>query len=82
LPYLPKPTVTFILIWNAENAIIMGLRDFLTQCARTLKLAVKPGRSELWLSIKICLLGIGAVGLIGFVIKLLSSVIQPGTSAT
>jgi len=59
----------------------MGLRDFLTQCARTLKLAVKPGRSELWLSIKICLLGIGAIGLIGFIIKLLSSVLQPGGAA-
>lgn len=66
---------------KTEKAINMGLRDFLTQCARTLKLAIKPGRSELWLSIKICLLGIGAVGLVGFVIKLLSSVLQPGTSA-
>ncbi|MGA3191167.1 MAG: protein translocase SEC61 complex subunit gamma [Candidatus Bathyarchaeia archaeon] len=56
----------------------MGLRDFLAQCGRTLKLAIKPGRSELWLSIKICFLGIMAIGLIGFVIKLLSSVIQPG----
>jgi preprotein translocase subunit Sss1 len=46
-----------------------------------MKLAIKPGRSELWLSIKICLLGIGAVGLVGFVIKLLSSVLQPGTPA-
>jgi protein translocase SEC61 complex gamma subunit len=53
----------------------MGLRAFLEQCARTLKLAVKPGRSELWLSIKICFLGIGVVGLIGFVIKLLTSAI-------
>jgi protein translocase SEC61 complex gamma subunit len=50
----------------------MGVKSFLTQCARTLKLAVKPGRTELWLSIKISLLGIGAIGLIGFVIKLLS----------
>lgn len=54
----------------------MGLRSFLSQCARTLKLAVKPGKSELWLSIKICFLGIGAVGLIGFVIKLLASAIS------
>jgi len=60
----------------------MGLRDFLAQCARTLKLAVKPGRSELWLSIKICFLGTAAIGLIGFVIKLLSSALQPGTPAT
>jgi protein translocase SEC61 complex gamma subunit len=64
-----------------EKAINMGLRDFLTQCARTLKLAIKPGRSELWLSIKICMLGIGAIGIIGFIVKLLSSLLQPGTSA-
>ena len=50
----------------------MGLRSFLSQCARTLKLAIKPDRTELWLSIKISLLGIGVVGLVGFVIKLLS----------
>ena len=56
----------------------MGVRSFLSQAARTLKLAVKPGRSELWLSIKICFLGIGVIGLVGFVIKLLSSVLQPG----
>jgi protein translocase SEC61 complex gamma subunit len=56
----------------------MGIQSFLSQCARTLKLATKPGRSELWLSIKISLLGIGAVGLIGFVIRLLASVLNPG----
>jgi protein translocase SEC61 complex gamma subunit len=61
----------------------MGLRSFLDQCARTLKLAIKPGRSEIWLSVKICLLGISAIGLIGFVIKLLASVLAPsGTSTT
>jgi protein translocase SEC61 complex gamma subunit len=60
----------------------MGLRDFLAQCARTLRLAIKPGRSELWLSIKICLLGISAIGVIGFMIKLLSSVLQPGSATT
>lgn len=56
----------------------MGLRSFLSQCGRTLRLAVKPGRSELWLSIKMCFLGIGAVGLIGFIIRLLSVVLQQG----
>lgn len=55
----------------------MGLRSFLSQSARTLKLAVKPGGSELWLSVKICFLGIGAIGLVGFIIKLVSSVLQP-----
>jgi protein translocase SEC61 complex gamma subunit len=50
----------------------MGVKSWLSQASRTLKLAVKPGREELWLSIKISLLGIGAVGLVGFVIKFLS----------
>lgn len=58
----------------------MNMRSFLSQCARTLKLAAKPGRSELWLSIKMCFLGIGAVGLVGFVIKLLSTVLQQGSA--
>jgi len=50
------------------------------QAARTLRLAVKPGREELFLSVKISLLGIGAVGLIGFVIKLLSYAVGGATS--
>jgi len=56
----------------------MGFRDFLSQCARTMKLAIKPGRSELWLSIKICLLGIAAIGVIGYIIKVISAVLNPG----
>jgi protein translocase SEC61 complex gamma subunit len=67
---------------NLLSAVNMGVQSFLSQCARTLKLAVKPGRTELWLSIKISLLGIGAVGLIGFVIKLLSFAIGGATAAT
>jgi preprotein translocase subunit Sss1 len=60
----------------------MGIRSWLSQAARTLKLAVKPGRTELWLSIKISLLGIGVIGLVGFVIKLLSLAAGGATAAT
>jgi protein translocase SEC61 complex gamma subunit len=59
----------------------MGIRDWLSQAARTLKLASKPDREELWLSIKISLLGIGAVGLVGFVIRLIATTISPGGSS-
>ncbi len=55
----------------------MGIKSWLQQAGRTLKLAVKPDREELWLSIKISLLGIGAVGLIGFVIKIIAYAINP-----
>ena len=60
----------------------MGIRSWLSQAAKTLKLATKPGRTELWLSLKISLLGIGAVGLIGFLIKLFATVLNPGISSS
>ena len=60
----------------------MGIRSWLSQASKTLTLATKPGREELWLSVKISLLGIGAVGLVGFLIKLVSSVLNPGASAS
>jgi len=36
-----------------------------------LRLSKKPGRSELWLSMKICVLGVLLIGLIGFIIRIL-----------
>ncbi len=59
----------------------MGIRNWLSQAARTLKLASKPDREELWLSMKITVLGMGAVGLIGFVIKLIATAIPGASSA-
>ncbi|MFA5365095.1 MAG: preprotein translocase subunit SecE [Candidatus Bathyarchaeia archaeon] len=52
----------------------MGLKSFFTSASRLLKLATKPGRTELWLSIKICFLGIIVIGGIGFIIRLISYV--------
>ncbi len=50
----------------------LGLRSFFKSASRLFKLATKPGRTELWLSIKICLLGTLAIGGVGFLIKLIS----------
>ena len=57
----------------------MGFRSFLKSASRLLKLAKKPGRSELWLSVKICILGVLVVGALSFLIKLISSLIQGWT---
>ena len=54
----------------------MGLRSFLSSAAKMLKLAKKPGRDELWLSIKICVLGIVVIGVVGFIIKFISAALQ------
>lgn len=54
----------------------MGLRSFLGSARRLMKLAKKPGGDELWLSIKICFLGVIVIGVLGYVIKLISGMIQ------
>jgi protein translocase SEC61 complex gamma subunit len=50
--------------------------SFLKSASRLLRLATKPGRSELWLSIKVCFLGTLAIGGVGFIIKLISFALQ------
>ena len=54
----------------------MGLGSFLESVERLLKLASKPGREEVWLSIKIGIAGISILGIIGFVIRFISAMIQ------
>ncbi|MBT8171293.1 protein translocase SEC61 complex subunit gamma [Candidatus Bathyarchaeota archaeon] len=49
----------------------MGIRSFFQSASRLLKLATKPGRTELWLSLKICFIGVIAIGGIGFLIKII-----------
>jgi len=54
----------------------LGLIDFINRTKRLLKLSKKPGRTELWQSIKVSFIGIALVGLMGFVIKYISGIIQ------
>lgn len=54
----------------------MGVRSFFDSAAKLLKLAKKPDRDELWLSIKICFLGVAAIGIIGYIIKIMSAALQ------
>jgi preprotein translocase subunit Sss1 len=49
----------------------LGLRSFFQSASRLLKLATKPGKTELWLSLKICFIGTLAIGGIGFLIKII-----------
>lgn len=58
----------------------MGLRSFLSSARRLMKLAIKPGRDELWISIRICVLGVLVVGALGYIIKIISSFIQGGVA--
>jgi len=54
----------------------LGIRNFASSCRRLIKLIERPERRELWLSVKISLLGIGIIGIIAFVIKFIATILQ------
>ncbi len=49
----------------------MGVRNFMESTRRLFHVAKKPDREEVVLLVKISLLGVGIVGGIGFVIRIL-----------
>ena len=53
----------------------MGARDFLRSMGAVLRLSKKSDKEQFFLYLKLVLLGVGVVGTIGFLIKLLSTVL-------
>ncbi len=51
------------------------MRRFITQCARVLKITKKPDRQEYSMLVKVSGLGIAAIGLIGFLLFLIKSLL-------
>lgn len=58
---------------GGENRTPMGLISFASNVRRLLKLADKPSREEMWLSVRICLLGFSVVGIIAYIVHLVAS---------
>jgi protein translocase SEC61 complex gamma subunit len=52
----------------------MGFRDFFRSSAAIFRLAHKSDRDEFTLYLKLVALGMGVVGIIGFLIKLIGSI--------
>jgi protein translocase SEC61 complex gamma subunit len=53
----------------------MSVRRFIDQARHVLKLAKKPERKEIWLTTKVCALGIILIGVFAFVIHLIFIVV-------
>lgn len=53
----------------------MGIMNFLQQSKRILRLAKKPERKEIWLTVKVCAIGIALIGAFAFVIHLIFIVV-------
>lgn len=55
----------------------MGLNEFFQSADRLLRTLTRPDWKTYWMSIKIVFAGIGLMGAIGYVVKLLSAVLTP-----
>jgi protein translocase SEC61 complex gamma subunit len=55
----------------------MGLNEFFQSADRLLRTLSRPDWKTYWMSIKIVFAGIGLMGAIGYVVKLLAAVITP-----
>ncbi len=51
----------------------MGLRSFFYECKRLIRLSRKPTRRDVWLYVKIVLVGLAVIGIVGFMIRLIST---------
>ncbi|UCE10823.1 MAG: protein translocase SEC61 complex subunit gamma [Candidatus Thorarchaeota archaeon] len=56
----------------------MGISQFIKESRRILRLATKPSRTELWMSTRVSLLAMVAVGMLSFIIQYLMTVITSG----
>ncbi|TET70600.1 protein translocase SEC61 complex subunit gamma [Candidatus Bathyarchaeota archaeon] len=54
----------------------MGLGSFFQSAARLFRIISKPDWKTYWLSIKIVFIGVGVLGAIGYMIKIISATIQ------
>ncbi len=55
----------------------MGLNEFFQSADRLMRTLTKPDWKTYWMSIKIVFAGIGVLGIIGYIIRLMSTVLQP-----
>lgn len=54
----------------------MGITSFFSNAARLMRTISKPDWKTFWLSAKICFFGIAILGAIGFLIRVISVVLQ------
>ena len=52
--------------------------EFIGSARRLLRVASKPGREELWLLVKVTLLGVTIVGVIGYIVRVLFWIVGLG----
>ena len=64
---------SFIKSSGPSRLVRIGVRDFLRSMASVIRLSKKSDKEQFFLYLKLVLLGLGVVGTIGFLVKLIST---------
>ncbi|MBI2176332.1 protein translocase SEC61 complex subunit gamma [Candidatus Woesearchaeota archaeon] len=59
------------------TAVFTKLRSFALECRRVLTVTKKPTKDELMNIVKVAGIGIGLIGLIGFVLNMINRIVFP-----
>ena len=59
----------------------MGLNEFLQNADRLMRTLTRPDWETYWMSVKIVFAGIGLLGAVGFLVRLISVTLQGGAGA-
>jgi len=58
----------------------MGLKDFMESASRLMQTISRPDWKQYWLSAKIVFAGIGIIGAVGYLIRVIAVMLQPYSS--
>ena len=53
-----------------------GIQRFWMNTRRIMKISTKPTRKEYWTMMKVCIVGLLIIGILSYIVQLISSVIQ------
>jgi protein translocase SEC61 complex gamma subunit len=59
----------------------MGLNEFFRNADRLMRTLTRPDLETYWMSVKIVFAGIGVLGAVGFLVRLISVTLQGGAGA-
>ena len=63
---------------DSPSARMSGLRRFWLNTKRIFKISTKPGKKEYWTMVKISSIGIGIIGLLYYIVQVISQILQEG----
>ncbi len=61
---------------SKDTPQLNGIQRFWMNTRRIIKISTKPTKKEYWTMMKVCLVGLAIIGVLSYIVQLISNVIQ------